>query len=95
MSHPRISKLLAQQSTIIIDMRSPVDFRDGCIPRAVNKNLRQLTEIFKLTDKSTPLIIYGDSDTTASAVRYLTAYGFCNVTVLPNYTQWFPPVSKS
>lgn len=85
-----LNKLLAKKNTIIVDMRSPVEYRDGHIPNAVNKNLRQLTTLFGASDKTVPVVIYGDSETTTAAVRYLTVYGFVNIYVIPNYSKLLP-----
>ena len=76
---------------MIIDMRSPVEFRDSTIPTAVNMNLRQLSSVYTTKDKTIAIAIFGDADTTNAAVRYLHAYGFANVTIISPYDPLLRP----
>ena len=66
---------------ILIDIRSPVDFRDGHLPNAVNMTLRQLT-ILQSMEKNTPFVICGDeadASTVRAAINYLMLYGFTRI----------------
>jgi len=77
---PKLRALLGETGTLI-DVRSPVDFRDGHLPNAVNMTLRQLT-ILQSMQKDTPFVICGneaDASTVRSAINYLTLYGFTRI----------------
>jgi rhodanese-related sulfurtransferase len=76
----RVKQLLATNKAMLVDMRSPVHFRDTPVKGAVNLPLRNLTnELVKIKDKSKPVILFGvgsnDSDVKAG-ITYSENLGF-------------------
>lgn len=81
---------LVQKGALLIDVRSPVAFRDGTLPGAVNMSLRQLSQLATKA-KTTPVIVFGDSDddpTLKSALNYIELYGFNAVYSLGAKDNW-------
>lgn len=78
----RFNKLVAKGITLI-DMRSPVSFRDGHIHGAMNFTLRQFTNyLMVLSDKSKQIIVYCDSfceDDLKHALNYASQLGFTKI----------------
>jgi rhodanese-related sulfurtransferase len=85
------AKSLVQKGAIVIDVRSPISFRNGTIPTAVNMSLKQLPLVQK-HPKSTPIIIFGDQSdmqTLSLALTYVELYGFTKVYNLGTMENWF------
>lgn len=65
---------------MLVDMRSPVAFRDGHITGAKNMTLRQFTnQLMIIQDKSATIILYCDSfceDDLKHALNYASQLGF-------------------
>lgn len=61
----RISKekanKLINKGAILVDMRSPISFRDGHITGAVNLPLKNFTNLLMKTDRKKSIIIYSDT----------------------------------
>lgn len=82
----RISKAKAEQlvskGAFLVDMRSPVSFRDGHVSGAVNLPLRNFVNKIMSMDKKTRLIIYSD-DVTDDVLRqgnnYAENLGFTEI----------------
>ncbi len=55
------AKKLIDKGAILVDMRSPVSFRDGHITGAVNLPLKNFTNLLMKTDRKKTIIIYGDT----------------------------------
>lgn len=55
------SNKLIEKGAILVDMRSPVSFRDGHIKGAVNLPLKNFTTLLMKTEKKATIIIYGDT----------------------------------
>lgn len=56
----KVKTMMETKKAMLVDMRSPVQFRDDPIPGAVNLPLRNLTNTLMLAkDKSKPVIIFG------------------------------------
>ena len=71
-----------KQAQKVIDLRSPVAFRDGHIDGAVNMSLRALTSMILEQDKNQHIVLIGDDEEiVAAATRILTGYGFSHVAV--------------
>lgn len=80
----KAQKLLAK-GAVLVDMRSPVSFRDGHIAGAVNMPLKKFTNLLMATpDRTKSIIIYGttteDEDLT-HGFKYTEQLGFTNVFV--------------
>jgi rhodanese-related sulfurtransferase len=90
----RVSGKRAQQlvdkGAMLIDMRSPVSFRDGTLPGAVNLSLRQLSLLVR-EPKARTLIFFGESesdDTLKAAINYAFQFGFTEVLSLGTKESW-------
>lgn len=84
------AKNLIDKGAILVDVRSPVAFRDGTLPGAINLSLRQLSQL-NSKPKNTPIVLFGDSDddpTLKSAINYVNLYGFDKVYSLGTKENW-------
>lgn len=84
------AKTLIDKGAILVDVRSPVAYRDGTLPGAINLSLRQLSQLAS-KPKTTPVILFGDSDddpTLKSAINYVNLYGFDKVYSLGTKENW-------
>ena len=75
---------MVQRGAMLVDMRSPVAFRDGHVAGAVNLPLRNFVNRIMPLDKKTKIIIYSDAVTDADikhGLNYATNLGFENVFV--------------
>lgn len=72
-------KVSGRGEVLVVDVRSPVDFRNGNIEGSVNLPLRNLINTITPLDRKTKLIMYGatlnDEDLT-SGVNYAAQLGF-------------------
>ena len=82
----RISKakadLMMSKGAMLVDMRSPVAFRDGHIDGAINLPLRNFLNTIMPLKKTTKIIIYSDEvsdDVLRQGTNYATNLGFTNV----------------
>lgn len=70
---------LTERGAMLVDMRSPVEFRNGTVEGAVNLPLRNFTNTLMGLDKTTKIIMFSgsqdDSDLTAG-INYATQLGF-------------------
>ena len=74
---------LVNKGATLVDMRTPVEFRDGSIVGSVNLPLRNfLNHLVGVTDKASTIIMFStdkdDADVT-SAVNYATQLGFSSI----------------
>ena len=81
----KLKTLLASNKATLVDMRSPVQFRDDPISGAVNLPLRNLVNsLVLMKDKKKPLILFGidpkDSDV-KTGVTYAENLCFENIYV--------------
>lgn len=75
---------LLKRGALLVDMRSPVAYRDGHVDGAVNLPLRNFVNRIMGMDKSKQIIIYGDSVNDADLKQgnsYAETLGFSNVFV--------------
>ena len=84
----RIGKSKAQElvkkGALLVDMRSPVAFRDGHVEGSVNLPLRNFTNHIMPLRKATKIIIYSDAvsdDVLRHGMLYATNLGFTEVYV--------------
>jgi len=72
-------KISGRGEVLLVDVRSPVDFRNGNVAGSVNLPLRNLINKITPLDRKTKLIMYGstleDVDLT-SGVNYAAQLGF-------------------
>jgi rhodanese-related sulfurtransferase len=84
------AKKLVDKGAKLVDVRSPVAFRDGTLPGAQNVSLRQVSSLFKLP-KDTKIIFFGDTNDSEDlifAVNYMVQSGFTNVFSLGAMENW-------
>ena len=84
------AKKLVDKGAILIDVRSPVDFRDGSIPGAINLSLRQISQLVR-EPRTKTLIFFSNSETDddlKSATNYATQMGFTQVFSLGTKENW-------
>jgi Rhodanese-related sulfurtransferase len=73
---------LVQCGALLVDMRSPVAFRDGHVSGAVNLPLRNFLNKIMPMDKKTKIIIYSDAvtdDVLRQGNQYAEHLGFAHV----------------
>lgn len=73
---------LVKRGALLVDMRSPVSFRDGHVPGAVNLPLRNFVNRIMPMDKKTKIIIYSDTvadDVLRQGNTYANGLGFMEV----------------
>lgn len=81
------AKKLIDKGAILIDTRSPVEFRDGTLPGAVNVSVRQVSSLMKHPRK-TKLVFFGDSDVVESMINYANGMGFVDVFTFGTLDNW-------
>ncbi len=75
---------LVKRGALLVDMRSPVSFRDGHVEGSVNLPLRNFVNRIMPMDKKTQIIIYSDfvtDDVLRWGNTYATNLGFTEVFV--------------
>jgi rhodanese-related sulfurtransferase len=74
----RVEQLL-ENGALLVDMRSPVEFRNGSVDGAINLPLRNFLNKITGLDKKTKIIVFGaasdDSDVT-TGINYAAQLGF-------------------
>lgn len=89
-SGSRARKLAAKPGTVIVDVRSPVAFRDGSVPNAINMSLRHLAVLTR-HPRTSDFIFVGDPkdpDTLRAATSYMTQLGYQKVFSLGSADDW-------
>jgi len=84
------AKRLVDQGALLIDVRSPVSFRDGTLPGAINVSLRNVSTLRKYPT-TTNFILFSDlssMDTLKSAANYIIQMGFDGVYELGDISRW-------
>jgi len=84
------AKKLVEKGALLIDVRSPVNFRDGSIPGAVNLSLRQISSLVR-EPKTKTLIFFGETEADENLVastNYAAQMGFTQVFSLGTKENW-------
>lgn len=89
----RARMLVENKSALLVDTRTPVEFRDGSLPGAKNLPSRNLmNEIVRMgtQQKKVPIVLFGSpgDNTIEAAVRYAENLNV-KVYVLKEMTDWF------
>ena len=87
---PQKAKKLVEKGGLLIDVRSPVLYRDGTLPNAINVSLRNVSTLFK-HPKQTSFILFGETDDdedVKAAGNYLVQFGYTNVFTLGSKDNW-------
>jgi len=59
----KVKELVEKKKALLVDMRSPVQFRDTPVQGSVNLPLRNLAnELVKIKDKKQPIILFGSGN---------------------------------
>ncbi len=76
---------LVQKGATLVDMRSPVSFRDGHVQGAVNLPLKNFTNLLMMTaDKKSKFVLYGSTTKDPDilhGVNYAEQLGFSDIFV--------------
>jgi len=73
------ARQLVDKGALLIDVRTPVLFRDGTLPGAINISARQVSELLKYP-KNKKMVFFGDDNTATDViVNYVTGLGFTDV----------------
>lgn len=77
-----VKQFKASERALLIDVRSPEEYRQGHIPGSKNIPLENITRIDRFApDKSTPLFVYCRSGARSGvAVKELEALGYADAT---------------
>lgn len=82
------AKKLVEKGAILLDTRSPVAFRDGTLPGAVNISTRQISMLSKYP-KTTKLVFFGDDQQSVSTMlNYAFNMGFTDAFTFGNIDEW-------
>lgn len=76
----RLKQLQEREDCMLIDVRSPLEFRDNTITGAVNIPLRNITTLLR-EDKKKTLIFFGGEDAIdiSQSIKYANNMGFTKV----------------
>lgn len=78
----KVQALINSKNAMLVDMRSPVQFRDSSIPGAVNLPLRNLTNtLMTVKDKTRPVILFGEATDVKMGITYAENLSFENIYV--------------
>lgn len=86
----RRAKEILDKGGVLVDVRSPVAFRDGTLPNALNLPLRSIGLLRKYST-NTKIIFFGESDTDENldlAIKYASQMGFTNLFSLGSIDNW-------
>jgi phage shock protein E len=73
----------------LIDVRTPAEFSQGCLPNAISLPLQQIMAADNMFDKEDSLVLYCVSGArTASAKQYLDQMGYKNVYDLGSFQNY-------
>lgn len=85
-SQPK-AKALVKKGARLVDLRSPVEYRDYSIPGSTNMSLRSITGV-RSSPVKTPIILIGDDATTNAAYNYIHGFGFMSIYRLEDISNW-------
>jgi 3-mercaptopyruvate sulfurtransferase SseA len=78
-----VSKLL-NKGALLVDMRSPIDFRNGSVDGAVNLPLKNFLNKITGLNKKTKIIVFGDTKNDIdiiTGINYAVQLGFTDIFV--------------
>ena len=74
--------LTKKPNAVVVDLRSPVQFRDWNYPRSINAATMTVLSTMQRYPKTTPIVLYGESskDTTLNiSANYLEQMGYTEI----------------
>lgn len=84
------ARKLIDKGAIIVDMRSPILFRDSHIDGSINLPLKKFTNLLITTvEKNKPIIVYGttiNDDDIVYGIKYSEQLGFTNIHAIDYFT---------
>ena len=85
-----ISKYKSTPGAVLIDLRSPQDFREGHIPGSINLALTQLSDVTDYAEElTTPLFVYCYSgNRSRQAAGVLSVMGYTDITDLGGFDKY-------
>jgi len=84
------AKKLIQQGAQLIDVRSTLEYQQGCLPGAVNLPLEYFQAALDQLDRENPIILYCRSGMrSGQAKRFLQSLGFDAVHNLGSFQNFF------
>ena len=91
-----VEKARSTQDAVIIDVRTPAEYKQGHIKGALNIPVDQVQKVEqKIKNPETPLYLYCASGArSGSATRFLQSQGFTNVTNMGGIGSWRGEVIK-
>ena len=78
----QFNRMKSKKSTMVIDMRSPVEYRNGHIDESVNLPLRNFLNTITPLNKETKLILFADvmdNEDLVAGIKYAAQLGFNNI----------------
>ena len=75
-------RMKGKKSTMVIDMRSPVDYRNGHVDESINLPLRNFLNTITPLNKDTKLILFADAmdnEDLVAGIKYAAQLGFNNI----------------
>ena len=80
---------LLKSGAVLVDVRSPAEYNNGCLPDAINLPLQQITNAPDIFDAGKDLILYCVTGArSSSAKNYLNQLGFENVYDLGSFRNY-------
>jgi rhodanese-related sulfurtransferase len=74
-----VRRYAATQNAVLLDVRSPQEYREGHIPESLNVPLQMLEDVISVSE-DTPLFVYCHSGARSrQAAEQLRDMGYCNV----------------
>lgn len=93
--HAGVEDFRSTPGAVLLDVRTPEEYRDGHIPGSVNVPLGNLGDVGQVAQKDTPLYVYCRSGArSASAVAALEQEGYDRVRNIGGILSWRGPVEK-
>lgn len=91
-----VARARTTENSVIIDVRTPQEFKQGHIEGAKNVPLDRLGDLPKTAPKTdAPLFVYCQSGARSSrACRQMEAMGYSDVTDMGGIMQWSGPIVK-
>lgn len=82
-------QLLKEQDGQLVDVRTPMEYAQGCLPDAINVPLQSIQTAADILDKERPIILYCVSGArTRMAKSYLESMGFDQVHDLGSFRNY-------
>ena len=90
-----LEEIQSTESAVLLDVRTPEEYSQGCLPGSLNIPLQQLEQVLQaVPDKYTPLYVYCRSGARSQAAqKKLYSMGYHHVTDLGGLIYYQGPLS--